>query len=108
MTPRWGRHLGDAGQPGERVAQDEQDSTPVVGAAAALAALISESTPAKSVGAATIKSGAVIANDTPHLEPASLDFRENRVTPARIGDSACPARDMGIAHDPSFRELRHF
>ncbi len=69
MTPRWRRHLGDAGQPAERVAQDEQDSTPVVGAAAALAALISEPTPAKSVGAATIKSGAVIANDTRTSSP---------------------------------------
>ncbi len=38
--------------------------------------------PAKSVAAATIKSGAVIANATPHLKPASLDFRETRVTPA--------------------------
>jgi hypothetical protein len=57
---------------------------------------------ATSVGAATIKSGAAIANDTPHLKPAGLDFRETRVTPACIGDSACPARDMGIAHDPSF------
>lgn len=57
-------------------------STPVVGAAAASAALIAEPIPAKSVAAATIKYGAMIANDMPHLKPASLDFRQTRVTPA--------------------------